>query len=288
MVGEESELEQETGLPLLEIYSPIRAPWSGRVIGVVEFYEDGTNLAQSIQVARRESWLVVALVMLAMSASLIGIVYRGSRTIDEQREKLKSQLDKVGRASEQNRILRKRVQKSSERVSEINENFLRRTSAELHDGPSQLLALASMKICDVGDIANTAARDRELLLIRGVLDEAMREIRNICNGLSLPEIRNLSVNETIGRAANVHANRTDSAIDISLLEQDIAAPMSVRICIYRFVQETLNNAWQHADASGQSICCKYDDRSRQLKIRVSDTGPVWRRLVTPKITTVLD
>jgi hypothetical protein len=36
---EEDALERGEGRPLLEIYSPIRAPWSGEVVAVAEFYE---------------------------------------------------------------------------------------------------------------------------------------------------------------------------------------------------------------------------------------------------------
>ena len=41
---EEDSGEAALGLPLLEIYSPIRAAWSGEVIGVAEFYEVATGL----------------------------------------------------------------------------------------------------------------------------------------------------------------------------------------------------------------------------------------------------
>ena len=118
-------LEQKTDMPLLEIYSPIRAPWSGEVIAVAEFYEDGTELKETIALAKRQSWLLVGMVMTTMAGLLMTIVFQGSRTIDRQKIALSNQLKEVMVKSEQNRKLRQRVQKASERVTELNEQFLR-------------------------------------------------------------------------------------------------------------------------------------------------------------------
>ena len=46
----------------------------------------------------------------------------------------------------QNRTLRRRVQKASRSASAINERYLRRIGADLHDGPAQLVALAALRM----------------------------------------------------------------------------------------------------------------------------------------------
>ena len=73
--------EDALGMPLLEIYSPIRDIETGRVIAVAEFYEVATQLKADLSRARLASWATVALVMLAIGASLFIIVLRGSRTL---------------------------------------------------------------------------------------------------------------------------------------------------------------------------------------------------------------
>ena len=47
--------EAALGMRLLEIYSPVREVWSGRVIGVIEFYERADGLLEDIAQARRRS-----------------------------------------------------------------------------------------------------------------------------------------------------------------------------------------------------------------------------------------
>ncbi len=43
-----------------------------------------------------------------------------------------------------------------------------------------------------------------------------------------------------------------------------------RICIYRFVQEALNNAWRHAGGVAQSVAQRIE--AGQLVVEVSDEG----------------
>ena len=52
LADEESANERAKGLPLLEIYSPIREPWSGEVVAVAEFYEVATEISANLRAAQ--------------------------------------------------------------------------------------------------------------------------------------------------------------------------------------------------------------------------------------------
>ena len=53
----ESARERAKNMPLLEIYSPIREPWSGEVVAVAEFYENASEInANCRQPACRAGW----------------------------------------------------------------------------------------------------------------------------------------------------------------------------------------------------------------------------------------
>ncbi|MDP5362574.1 MAG: two-component sensor histidine kinase, partial [Paracoccaceae bacterium] len=80
----ENASEAALGVPLLEVYSPIRQVWTGEVIAVAEFYEDATVLNRDILTTHRNSWLVVGSSFLASGVLLFGIVQTGGRTIRQQ------------------------------------------------------------------------------------------------------------------------------------------------------------------------------------------------------------
>jgi signal transduction histidine kinase len=48
-------------------------------------------------------------------------------------------------------------------------------------------------------------------------------------------------------------------------------PLPIKIAIYRFVQEALNNAFYHAAGAGQQVAAKYN--VGLLSIEVCDEGP---------------
>lgn len=270
---EEDARERKANIPLLEIYSPIRAPWSGKVIAVAEFYEDGTDLKRTLAETRLKSWLVVAAVMASVAGSLMTFVFWASRKIDSQQAALQHQLNQVSFRSEQNRRLRERLQEASGRVTELNERFLKRTSAELHDGPAQLLSFASLRLGEARKINSKERRDEELVLIEQALGEAMRDIRNVCKGLSLPDIDNLSLQQTIKRVVKSVSARTQHKVNVDLPPEAIFAATSIKICVFRFVQEALNNSFKHAPESKSRVICGIKDNGTRLELTVEDSGP---------------
>ena len=269
---EESLSEKALNLPLLEIYSPIRRSWSGEVIAVAEFYENGVKLKQDIAAARRTTWLVVAAIMTAMAALLFGIVLGGSRTIIRQQAVLRARVGQLSELAEQNRALRLRVQRASSRAAALNERYLRRIGADLHDGPAQLLALASLRLDRLADGRDQEARTRETAAIRESLNQAMRDIRGICRGLTLPEIEEMPLAGVVRRAVDAHEANSSTQVTLKVDgENPECLDHSEKICAYRFVQEGLSNAYRHAGGAGQ--CVTLDATGDGIRLAVSDAGP---------------
>ncbi len=269
---EEDAHERALGLPLLEIYSPIRQAWSGRVIAVAEFYEIATELQDNLFRARLTSWLVVAAYTLSMFGLLFGIVLRGSRTIEVQRVAQATRLDELSRLVEQNDALRERAQRASSRAAEHNERYLRRISAELHDGPAQLLALASLRLDDgIGPAADEGVSPSSLHIVKASLDDAMRDIRDICRGLSLPALESMTLPTILRTVVDAHRKRTGSDVRLVMGTEEPKLSQSLKICIYRFVQEGLNNAFRHASGADQKVESRVEDGV--LRLCVSDSGP---------------
>ncbi|MDW6020942.1 sensor histidine kinase [Mesorhizobium sp. BAC0120] len=270
----ESKRERESGQMLLEIYNPVLQPWSGEVVAVSEFYEIATDFERSLLWARVWSWLAVAAATLGFFLVLSAIVFRGSRTITQQSHALRARVLELSGLLAQNRLLHARVQRASQRAVALNESYLRRIGADLHDGPAQLVALASMKLDGsalLAPCASPESRDREIDTIKSSLDEALYEIRSICRGLILPHIETQRTRDVIAHAAQAHEQRTGATVRQSLSDEPCELSPSGKICAYRFVQEALSNAYRHAGGAGQAV--RHACEAGRVIIEVSDSGP---------------
>ena len=257
------------------MYSPIRERHTGKVIAVAEFYEAAAELRRNLFAANLQTWLVVATVTLSMLGALFGIVYRGSKTIDRQRASLEQRVTELSRLLAQNEELRGKLQNASRRTAEINESYLRRISADLHDGPAQLLSLALLRIDALKPLLPAATKDggsrSDMEIVRGSLSDAIAEIRQICNGLALPELDRLTLSKMLVNVINSHERRTATTVELEVRSTPDKLTRAMKICVYRFVQEALNNAFRHAGGLGQKVICRYE--VGVLEVEVRDAGP---------------
>ncbi|TSE11822.1 sensor histidine kinase [Mesorhizobium intechi] len=266
--------EQAAGVPLLEIYNPVREPWSGEVVAVTEFFEVATDFKATLASALLSSWLIVAGTTLTAFLLLSSIVLRASRTIDDQRGALRRQVSELQGLVTQNSALRQRVQRASRRATALNERYLRRIGADLHDGPAQLVALAALRMDSPvfsGDGHWSENRATEVAMIRKTLEDAMREIRGICTGLVLPQIETAAAPDILRMAVDEHQRRTGTSVVLTLPRHLPELGTSEKISIYRFVQEGLNNAYRHGRAKDQAV--RAGMKNGRLFVEVSDSGP---------------
>jgi signal transduction histidine kinase len=201
------------------------------------------------------------------------IVLRGSRLIDLQRGLLNARVGELSHLLKQNRALHARVKNASQRTTALNERFLRRLGADLHDGPAQLIAYASLRIDSPAILSAQALpekREAEVTSIKTSLQEAMREIRGICHDLILPEIEAASLHEVIKQAVQRYRDRTGFDVRLLLAAIEWQPTPAEKICIYRFVQEALNNGWRHAGGVGQQVLQRLEDGC--VVIDVIDSG----------------
>ena len=102
--------------------------------------------------------------------------------------------------------------------------------------------------------------------------DAISEIRTISRGLSLPDIDRRSLPDLVQRLVEAHKARTGVNVTVSCrIPPGIELPEAAKICIYRFVQEGLNNGWHHAEGKEQSVDLVIEGDG--LRLTVADRGP---------------
>jgi signal transduction histidine kinase len=196
----------------------------------------------------------------------------------------------------ENAELNERVRRAAARTTELNERFLRRISAELHDGPAQDLGLALLRLDHVlervvrgpaATAGQTATADtpesssepeatsvsddeRDLEAIDGSLRRAMQEIRSISGGLGVPHLEDWTLTETVSRVVSNHERHTGTKVTVVGDYSGEQVPLPVKITVYRLVQEALRNAYRHAEGSGQRVVVR--SAGDTLQVEVADEG----------------
>jgi signal transduction histidine kinase len=277
--NEENIYEQREWSQLIETYAPVRAKGESKVIAVIEFYQTMDELKGEIQAAQQRSWIVVGVSTIVIYLLLAGLVSRASNTILAQQKDLREKVAQLTGLLAQNEQLHNRVSRAAARTTALNERFLRRIAADLHDGPGQDLALALLRIdelaevcatCMVFEVKRRAARD-DFVTIQSALRSALSDMRAILAGLRLPEIGQSSITETAERAVRDYERKTGAEVGLNVNNVPVEAPLPVKITLYRILQESLANGFRHADGANQQVSIA--DKEGQLIVEISDDGP---------------
>lgn len=263
---------------LIETYSPIRADRDRAVIAVADFYQAADGMEKAVRAAQWRSWGVHGAVTLAMLALLATLVRRATNTIAAQQRELGEKVEQLTTLLAQNEQLHDRVSRAGARTTALNERFLRHVATDLHDGPGQGLALASMRIESLAEVCSACANERghdssiaqEFHTIHGALQSALTDMRAILRGLRLPEIEQLSVADTARRAVRDHERKTGVKVPLHIGEIPAEAPLPVRIALFRLLQESLANGYRHGGAASQQVMIEVLDG--ELVVEVTDEG----------------
>jgi signal transduction histidine kinase len=263
---------------LVETYTPIHALGKGTVIAVAEFYQPVDEVIHESFIAKRQSWLVVAPVIAVMYMLLFVLVRRGSATIEQQQAELNDKVKQLTELAAQNGLLHKRVWRAAASTTELNESYLKRISADLHDGPGQDLSFALMRFGSIAEergrcscAENGESRAANIQSINAAIKSALKDLRAICAGLRLPEIGSLGITDITERAIRDYERKTGIEVPLDADKVQRAAPLPVRIALYRILQESLANGYRHAAGQGQRVrICQDKD---WVLIEVSDDGP---------------
>ncbi len=274
----ENEYERQRWSRLIETYAPIRAEHGGSIVAVAEFYQRTEELQDEVRAAQWRSWLMVVVATLAMYLLLAGLVGRASRTIMTQQGELRGKVSQLQALLAQNQELHGRVSRAAGRATALNERYLRRISADLHDGLAQDVSLALLRLeAQVARVRPPGQNagggqpvNKDFETVESALQSALAELRAISAGLRLPELKNLTPAATAQRAVHNYQRKTGRAVTLALQDLPHKVPLPVKITLYRLLQESLTNSFRHAAATEQRVDIAHI--AGQLDIQISDNG----------------
>jgi signal transduction histidine kinase len=273
-LGEEEHARERLLRPnLLETYAPIRHADTGTIIGAMEFYQDPEALQSEIASSQRNGWIVVGVSTAGMYVVLLGLVMGASNTLTKQHRSLQLM-------AEENRRLATRVRGAAAQKTETDEELMVRIARDLHDGPAQDLGFALLRVETLKERARDLAAgggsgsdevSEDFDLVETALTSALKEVRDISSDMRLPELADLSLEETIQRAVADHRSKTGSEVAVGLGVDCKSGSLPTKIVVYRVIQEALSNSYRHAPGSSRHIEASCAEGS--LEFSVSDSGP---------------
>ncbi len=228
---------------------------------------------------QRNIALQLVLFLLISTCLLFVLLYvtflRGIRTIDEQEQRLNQQIASLSNLLMINKSMQRSIRTASARAVELNEQFLRRVGADLHDGPAQMIGFSVMRLNQTLEKDESGLIGPEFHAIKQALEESLEEIRGISSGLVLPELETMTLEQCMRKVVLLHTSVHTTKVGEFYQDIEQSIPLPIKICAYRFVQEGLNNAHRH----GQAEKCRLSVslKNHVLQISLKDNGIGFRK-----------
>jgi signal transduction histidine kinase len=206
------------------------------------------------------------LALLTLAAGLLGglLAFFTVRRILELERAAGQRLQEVVQA-------RSQLQYLSNRVVSVQEEERRRVARELHDEVGQTL---SAVLVEVGRAASRLAPESEsgvnLGVARQLAEQAVGQVRDIALLLRPSMLDDLGLVPALKWQAREVSRRTGIKVRVAAETVADDLPDSCRTCIYRIVQEALNNAARHAHASWARV--EAVQEKGQIRVTIQDNG----------------
>ncbi|CDQ38993.1 MULTISPECIES: sensor histidine kinase [Virgibacillus] len=159
------------------------------------------------------------------------------------------------------------------KIIEAQEEERRKISREIHDGPAQMLANILLR----SEIVERTFRKREvdqalseIKSVRKMIRSSLYEVRRIIYDLRPMALDDLGLIPTIKKYVATISDYHDLKIEFNSMGEEMRLNQKYEIAFFRLVQEALQNAVKHAEAS--LIQVKLEIGKNNLTMVIKDNG----------------
>lgn len=168
----------------------------------------------------------------------------------------------------------KRHQEFGFKIIEAQEEERKRLSREIHDGPAQMMANVMMR----SDLIERIFRERsaeealqEIRDLRKMVHSALYEVRRIIYDLRPMALDDLGLIPTLRKYLRTVEEYTKTTkIDLITIRQEQRLPTKLEVALFRLIQESVQNAIKHADAT--LIQVKIEMKQTNVIVVIKDNG----------------
>jgi signal transduction histidine kinase len=166
----------------------------------------------------------------------------------------------------------KELQRLSARLVDAQETERRSISRELHDEIGQALGAL---LVDIGRLSTTLSDERPEVKtqvddMKSVAENTVQKVRNIALLLRPSMLDDLGLAAALEWQGREVSRRSEIEVTVEAENVPEDLPDEYRICIYRLVQEALNNAVRHSASRNAKV--NVGRSANGMAVRVSDDG----------------
>lgn len=158
----------------------------------------------------------------------------------------------------------------SAKLVRAQEEERRALSRELHDEAGQAFSAILMEADNLLDLEDHRDLSLHLQSIRTLAERGLTEARNMALLLRPSMLDDFGLLPALNWQAKETAKRTGLRVNVAASELPNDLPEEHKTCIYRIVQEALNNIARHAQASMAQISLQH--RAGEIELLLQDDG----------------
>ena len=170
------------------------------------------------------------------------------------------------------------LQELSAKLVRAQEDERRALSRELHDEVGQSFSAILMESENLLDIESDPALQPHLQSIKDLAKKGVNEVRNMTLLLRPSMLDDFGLVPALNWQARETSKRTGLRVSVAAADVDDELPEEHKTCIYRVVQEALNNCARHAQARTVQVAVHGTDGKIQLSVKDDGTGFDTRRI----------
>lgn len=169
---------------------------------------------------------------------------------------------------------RQELRNLSARLVETQENERKNISRDLHDAVGQSMSAVQFELHDlrVALASSPEALRNRVDRIREQVESSVAMVRNMALLLRPSMLDDLGLATALEWQGNQVSRSTGVRVAFSAEGAEQEVPEEHKVCIFRIVQEALNNVCKHARASSVEIALRYGEKNISVTIRDDGRG----------------
>jgi signal transduction histidine kinase len=233
---------------------------------IVAVNERGLNRAEQRLAASSDGlrWSLIVTFAITLGGGLTLALLTVGYTLRLERE--------LERRLEENAQARAGLQELSARLLRAQENERRSLARELHDEVGQLLSAILMEAESAASAERGSETRDHLHSIRTLAERAMNEVRDLALLLRPSMLDDFGLVPALNWHARETTKRTGLKVAVSADDTADDLPEEHKTCIYRLVQEALNNSARHGNARMVEVAVKRERQRVLFTVRDDGSG----------------